>query len=190
MSATREPTEYVLWLESLKPGDTFAIANGGYGHTKYSIHTVQRTTATQIVCADPYARRYSRSTGRGIGSDSYSRVEKATPHIVAAIQRGKLLFWLSDLAHTNRIKGLDTDVLQAMKTAYDRASKPPENSDVLQAEFEAAYTKRFPISSGRGEQFKFDETNEYANPATFIAFEMWKTERQPAQQKPTQLPNS
>ena len=63
-------------LHDLKAGDKVAYASR-WGRT-WGTETIERVTPSQIICGH---RRYSRKTGKEIGSDNYrARVVVSTDH--------------------------------------------------------------------------------------------------------------
>jgi hypothetical protein len=78
------------WLKELKAGDTVII--GGFSP---SVHTVKRTTATQIVLRS-YSQKFRRSDGSIVGGSGYGGmlqtcIEEATKERIEVIERSALI---------------------------------------------------------------------------------------------------
>lgn len=83
-----------LKFEDVKVGDKIVSTESGFGSEKYNIGTVDKVTATRFTVAfGGYAitftkdgSRYPRPTGY---SRAYTRIEKATPELLAEAKRNK-----------------------------------------------------------------------------------------------------
>lgn len=118
-----EKIKYQEWLESLKVGDKFVHRYGRF-ETMYDIHSVERLTATQIICANN--TRFSRKNGRLIPSGSWHTILPITDEVLAKIHEQRLRKWFDTLRHNPR--SIPLSVLDAMKTAYDDAMLKPEST--------------------------------------------------------------
>lgn len=78
------------WRHSLKPGNGVAMRGRGVHRNTYSIGTVERTTATQLIVLNAVGRelRFNRDSGREVGSGMHS-LEEITPYIRAKIKEDK-----------------------------------------------------------------------------------------------------
>jgi hypothetical protein len=70
------------WLDSLKVGDEVIVP---YGWNESRCERITKSTATQIHIG---TTKYSRRSGRQIGTDTYSRafIRQATPEMIAKVK--------------------------------------------------------------------------------------------------------
>lgn len=113
--------EIKAWTDSLRAHQVVAVANGGYGRRSYSVGTVTRLTATQVLVRNAHQqeKRYRRDTASEVGGPRYSQgIWPLTPAIRESIETDKLSSWISGLYAHHRVK-LSLRVMRAMKKAHD-----------------------------------------------------------------------
>ena len=114
--------ERKAWLATLKVGDKVCMASRGWGARSFTIYTIERVTATQLISSkknglgDPYEVRFRKKDGQIVGSGIYDKIEPLTQDVLEAIERARLEGWLSGI----NPKSLSADCLRAMKQAHDQ----------------------------------------------------------------------
>jgi hypothetical protein len=105
------------WAKSLKPGDQIAMRRG-YGYATYTILTVERVTAAQVVAGD---YRFNKESQRLVGSSGYESVTMwpVTQEIREKVEAVALRNWLNNLTRT----GVPLGVMRAMKAAFDASPR-------------------------------------------------------------------
>lgn len=107
------------WAQALKPGDEIAVRRG-YGYATYSILTVDRVTASQIVVGGMRFRKDTlRRLGNGTGIESVTMLA-VTQEIRDAVETTELQHWLHNLTRTKQ----PLSALRAMKAAFDAHGVP------------------------------------------------------------------
>lgn len=99
------------WLQSLKAGDEVAVVSG-YHTTVIDFHTIDRTTATQIIIN---GSRYSRKEGEERGTSwRYRRVlRQATPQLKQEV---------ADEREIKLLRSKAMDATSRLKIPEDRAT--------------------------------------------------------------------
>jgi hypothetical protein len=110
--------ERKAWAPTLVAGDKVAVRNGGHG-LGYSLRTIVKVTATQLVLDDHQATRVNREDGSVRGT-SYKYIEPVTQEVLDSIEAGDLKRWLNMLTWNHTYPSLH--LMRAMKAAYDEAS--------------------------------------------------------------------
>jgi hypothetical protein len=112
------------WAQSLKPGDHIAMRRG-YGYATYQLLTVDRVTASQVVCG---GYRFRKDTLRLVGGSSrYDSVYMlpATQEVRDAAEARELRDWLNGLTRTI----VPLSVMRTMKAAFVAASDTEKQED-------------------------------------------------------------
>lgn len=118
------------WRRHLHEGRGVAICNMGNHKDRYSIGTVERCTATQLIVSNHvgYSIRFNRETGRQVGTGRME-IEEITPEIRAMIKEASDRREFGNLAY--RPDNLPADeiavMLEALKTY--RATKEAQQSE-------------------------------------------------------------
>lgn len=108
------------WTDTLRKDQKVAMDNGSYTRS-YSVGTVERLTATQVIVRSAWGteKRYRRDNGREVGGKSYRQgIEPLTPEICDALATAALKSWISGLNTHHRVN-LSLRVMRAMKKAHD-----------------------------------------------------------------------
>ena len=115
----RKDSEYRQWLESLQPGEQFAIElRAGYATAPYRVITVERLTASQIICTT--GERFCRKEGYERGSKHYKKAEPVTDQIIESIRVSKVKnWWRATLGVSHTVKQPPVEVIEKMKAIYD-----------------------------------------------------------------------
>lgn len=114
------------WARTLRPGDEVAVRSRYYGHAPYSILTVAKLTATQVVTAEE--RRFALKDLYEIGAARSGfagrpGIEPVTPQVREAVETFALVDWLSKLVSDHGRKHPPLHVMRALKAAYDKATE-------------------------------------------------------------------
>lgn len=118
------------WRQGLQPGNGVAICDIHARRDRYSIGTVERITATQLIVNGQFGGelRFNREYGREVGSGRKT-IEEITPHIRATIKEAKDRSEFNSLVY--RPENLPADeiavMLEALKT--HRAFKETPQSE-------------------------------------------------------------
>lgn len=114
--------QYADWLAALKVGDRVCYRqNSGWSSASYEILVIERLTATQAACSRGV--RFRLKDGHVVGVD-YRSVEPITDEVLNTNRAAKLKQWFSTLKSQRPDPSIP--VLQAMKDAFDAASKAEE----------------------------------------------------------------
>lgn len=107
------------WLNTLKPGDKFAVKGKHYGTAPYTILEVAKLTPTQVVskCQRRFAKKNLFEIGASSGYRRIPQMEPATLEIQDAVEAYKLAAWLQAMHADNT----PLHVMRAMKRAHDEA---------------------------------------------------------------------